>query len=166
MPNHVHHVIVPATAIGMSRALCAVHGQFAQRINRMRGITGHLWQGEYRSSPLDVSHFLNAVRYVERNPVAAGLVAKAEDYTWSSAACHCGLRDDPMLESVSSSTVLADISDWRSWLAQGVPKDIQDRLKKSGSKNLPCGSPEFVDELGKVVGRDLRLRPWGGWRKR
>jgi putative transposase len=165
MPNHVHLVTVPASARGMFRALCAVHGQYAQRINRMRETTGHLWQGEYRSSPLDGRHFLNAVRYVERNPVAAGLVTRAEVYPWSSAAAHCGLRDDPMLEPASSSAVLAGIADWQAWLAQEVPKAFRDRLKQHGSKNLPCGSSEFVDELGKAAGRDLRLRPRGGRRK-
>lgn len=166
MPNHVHLVLVPADAGGIHRALKAVHSQYAQRINRMRGSTGHLWQGRYRSSPLDTNHFLNAVRYVERNPVAAGLVVRAEDYPWSSAAAHCGLRNDPMLESVNRSTVLSRISDWSTWLTREVPEDCRLTLQRHERRNLPCGSEEFVDELENSTGRKLRFRARGGQRKK
>ena len=90
MPNHVHLVAGTGGCEWLHQALRAVHGQFARRINRMKEMNGHLWQDRYFSSPLDSNYFMNAVRYVELNPVRAGLVARAEDYAWSSAAAHCG----------------------------------------------------------------------------
>ena len=105
MPNHVHLVVKPTSSDGMPRALRAVHCQYAQRIHRMRAITGHLWQGRYYSSALDPPHFLNAIRYVELNPVRARLIARPEDYPWSSAAARCGQRFDPLLEPQQSSTL-------------------------------------------------------------
>lgn len=165
MPNHVHLVLVPTDADGIHRTLKAVHSQYAQRINRMRGSTGHLWQGRYRSSSLDANHFLNAVRYVERNPVEAGLVDRAEDYPWSSAAAHCGLREDRILESKQRSSVLSGITDWSAWLAREVPEEYRAVLKRNELRNLPCGSDEFVDGLEKSIGRQLRFRARGGQRK-
>jgi putative transposase len=162
MPNHVHLVVVPASADGLHRALRAVHSQYAQRINRMRELKGHLWQGRYFSSPLDASYFMNAVRYVELNPVRAGLVAKAEAYAWSSAAAHCGLRYDPLLEAIPKSSPLAGISNWSQWLSKGVPDESMKILRQHGSRNLPCGSSDFIAQLETSTGRELRYRTRGG----
>jgi putative transposase len=54
--------------------------RYAQAVNRRHGWSGHLWQGRFFSSPLDDAHLWAAVRYVERNPVRAGIVSRAEDY--------------------------------------------------------------------------------------
>jgi len=164
MPNHVHLVVVPERGDGMRHTLQAVHSQYAQRVNRMRAISGHLWQGRYHSSALDSQHFLNAVRYVELNPVKAGIVAKAEDYAWSSAAAHCGLRFDPLLEPRHRSELLGSISNWPEWLARGVPDECRSNLRLNERRDLPCGSTEFVAELERIAGRDLRYRPRGGQR--
>jgi putative transposase len=166
MPNHVHLVVVPRSVDGMYRALQAVHSQYAQRVNRMRAINGHLWQGRYYSSALDSDHFLNAVRYVERNPVAAGLVARAEDYRWSSAAAHCGARRDPVLQPACRSVVLRGIADWSKWIAATVPEDCRKLLQRNSRLGLPCGSAAFVEQLGKFAGRDLQYYPRGGRLKR
>ncbi len=165
MPNHTHTVAVPSSKDSLERALQPVHSQYAQRVNRMRGIVGHLWQGRFHSCALDADHFLNAVRYVERNPVAAGLVARAEDYRWSSAAAHCGLRADPLLEPASGSSVLKGIANWSDWLAIRVPEECQKLLQRNSRLGLPCGSEKFVEELEKLAGCELRYRSWGGRRK-
>jgi putative transposase len=166
MPNHVHLVVVPSDAIGMHRALRAVHSQYAQRVNRMRQLKGHLWQGRYFSSPLDEAYFVNAVRYVECNPVRARLVAKAEDYGWSSAAAHCALRYDPLVEAKPRWPALQGIADWSRWLSEEIPAEPQKTLRLHGSRDLPCGSPEFIAELEKQAGRNLTYRERGGQRKR
>jgi putative transposase len=114
---------------------------------------------------LDASHFLNAVRYVEQNPVRAGLVPKAEHFRWSSAAAHCGLREDYLLEPVTSSSLFAGIACWSTWLALAVADDVRKRLRQHEGRNLPCGADEFVDRVCQASGRDMRLRPRGGQRK-
>jgi putative transposase len=150
----------------MSRTLQAVHSQYAQRVNRMKRIVGHLWQGRYYSSALDTDHFVNAIRYVERNPVEAGLISRAEDYRWSSAAVHCGTRFDRLLEPTGESSVLRGIANWSRWLDIGVPDECQMLLERNSRLGLPCGSPDFVDQLEKMAGRDLTYHPWGGPRKK
>ena len=161
MPNHVHLIATPASADGLHRALKVVHGRYALRVNRMRRRTGHLWQDRYFSSALDSAHFLNAVRYVELNPVRAGISVDAESYEWSSAAAHCGLRSDGLVTYRPHSSLFHGIDDWSQWLANGLPGDCIDLLRRNTGQNLPCGANEFVEELEAKVGRALRFRPRG-----
>ncbi len=161
MPNHVHLVVVPSTADGLHRALKVVHGRFALRINSMHGRTGHLWQDRYYSSALDSTHFLNAVRYVELNPVRAGMVDRSEDYEWSSAAAHCGLNRDRLVEHRPKSPLFQGICDWSSWLSAGMPDGCLETLRRHTGQNLPCGTEEFIERLEAHSGRSLRYRPRG-----
>jgi len=161
MPNHVHLVVIPSSPEGLHRTLKAVHGHYAQRINRMRTLKGHLWQGRYFSSPLDAAYFLNAIRYVELNPVRARMVAKAEDYAWSSAAAHCGLCKDRVVDTVPRSILLAGIASWANWLAEEVAESNFETLRHHAGQNLPCGSSDFVAQLERSAGRKLQYRPQG-----
>lgn len=161
MPNHVHLVVVPESADALHRAMGVVHSQYARRINRMKDRTGHCWQSRFFSSPLSERYFLNAVRYVEQNPVRARMVARAEDYQGSSAAAHCGLQGDPLVEVKPRSPLLAAIVSWSRWLAEGIADDELETLRKNGSQNLPCGDDEFVSRLEASAGRSLRFRPPG-----
>ena len=90
MTNHVHLVVLPRTADALPQALKPLHMRHAQRINRVHGWNGHLWQGRYFSSPLDEDYVWAAIRYVELNPVRSRMTERAENYPWSSAAAHCG----------------------------------------------------------------------------
>jgi len=167
MPNHIHLVVVPARPDSLCRTLRPVHGQYAQRVNRMRAIVGHLWQGRYYSAALDSEDFLNAIRYVERNPVEAGLVTRAEDYRWSSAAFRCGLRPvNPLLASAATSGVLSGIENWSQWLETGISDECRALLRRNSRLGLPCGSAEFVEQLEKIAGRELGFRPRGGQAKK
>jgi len=161
MPNHVHLVAIPAEATGLHRLLKAVHGQYAQRINRMRELTGHLWQGRYFSSTLDPRYFRNAVRYVELNPVRAGLVERAEAYEWSSAQAHCGRRSDPFVAGPLRIAPFADIEDWSAWLARGLDRESLAALRDNTLGNLPCGSPDFIHGLEETSGLRLTRRKPG-----
>jgi putative transposase len=162
MTNHVHLVAVPRTSDGLHRMLKPLHMQHAQRINRAYGWTGHLWQGRFFSSPLDEEYLWAAIRYVELNPVRAQMICRAETYPWSSAAAHCGLRNDPLLTKCGAWTRrITAISDWSAWLAAGDAPESLDVLRRRAVKGLPCGSPEFIEALEKAVGRDLQERPRG-----
>ena len=79
------------------------------------------------------------------------LVRRAEDYKWSSAAAHCGLRDDPLVESRPRSTLFHGIADWSRWLAEGVAHEEVRALRERARRNLPCGSDEFVAGLEAVM---------------
>ena len=76
MTNHIHLAGVPRTEEGLQAVLKPLHMRYAQRFDRERGWKGHVWQGRYFSSPLDEAYLWAAIRYVERNPVRAGMVKK------------------------------------------------------------------------------------------
>jgi putative transposase len=162
MPNHVHHVVIPSTSNGLHRLFKAVHGQYAQRLNRMRSQKGHLWQGRYFSSALDAGYLVNAVRYVELNPVRARIVQKAEDFPWSSAAAHCGLRKCFLVGTNPRSALLPDVGSWSRWLADGLAIEPIETLRRNCSQNLPCGTTEFVARLESAAGRRLEYGRHGG----
>ena len=122
-----------------------LHMRYAQRINRVHGWKGHLWQGRFFSSPLDEAYLWAVVRYVERDPVRAGMERRAENYRWSSAAAHCGKRTDSLLnlESVWYKQFSA-IDDWSVWLAEGDETEEVQILRQNVEKGLPCGDANFV----------------------
>ena len=162
MTNHIHLVAVPNTDDGLPRALKPLHMRYAQRINRERGWKGHLWQGRFFSSPLDEAYMWAAIRYVERNPVRAKMVTKAEEYRWSSAAAHCGQRRDSVLTGKKAWTNQFNaIADWSSWLLAEDDAGKMQLLRLHVEKGLPCGSEDFVHKLGRIIGRALEFRPQG-----
>ena len=111
MTNHVHLIAVPATDDGLQQTLKPLH--MRQRLNRQRQWSGHVWQGRFFSSPLDDAYLWTALRYVECNPVRAGMAERAQDYRWSSAATHCGLRPDALIKAESPwQQQLAAVADW------------------------------------------------------
>ena len=77
----------------MCRAVAEVHRRYTRMINFREGWRGCLWQGRFASFVMSEKHLMGAVRYVERNPVKADLVERAEDWRWSSAAAHCAACD-------------------------------------------------------------------------
>lgn len=162
MTNHIHLVVVPDTDNGLQRVLKPLHMRYAQRINRERGWKGHLWQGRFFSSPLDDAYLWAAVRYVERNPVRAKRVRKAENYRWSSAGAHCQLRQDDVLTTKSSwRKQFEAIGDWSAWLAEGDEPETMQVLRRNIEKGLPCGSEKFIQTLEKLASRLLQYRPRG-----
>lgn len=162
MSNHIHLVAVPATDDGLQRVFKPLHMRYAQRINRARGWTGHLWQGRFFSSPLDDAYLWAAVRYVERNPVRAAMVRCAEQYRWSSAAAHCGQRADVLLNTGSDwGRKFLAVKEWSAWLAEGDNDEALNTVRRNIDKGLPCGSDAFIAQLGQQAGRLLGYRPQG-----
>ena len=88
MGNH-YHLVLHTRQPNLSRLMRHFNGVFTQRFNRRHGLVGHLFQGRFKAILVDRDAYLLAVcRYVERNPVAAGLVRTAGDWPWSSHRAH------------------------------------------------------------------------------
>lgn len=159
MPNHVHLVAIPRRADSLATVLKPVHLRLAQFVNWTHGMTGRRWQGRFFSCPLDDRHTATAVRYVELNPVRAGLVREAESYQWSSAAAHAGLRNDDVL--TADVRKLVGTGDWRAWLREPDADELIEQLRLLTRTGRPFGEASFVDKAEQVTGRLLRPRPAG-----
>jgi putative transposase len=159
MVNHVHFVVIPRNPESIARTLGVVQGRYSREFHQRSSRGGHLWQGRYFSCPLDDSHLLAAVRYVELNPVRAGLVVHAWDYGWSSARAHVlgeyaePLHRAPLLD--------AEIRDWRSFLDIATGDDMESAIRRATTAGVPAGNKEFRDRLEKEFGRSMRDRRVG-----
>lgn len=153
MPNHVHLIAVPADGDGLRRAIGEAHRRYTCHVNAREGWRGHLWQGRFASYPMDDGHLLAAARYIELNPVRAGLTATAEDYPWSSAAAHVAGRDD---ELVQTEPLLALRRNWHDYLTQPFPTEQWEAFRKHERTGRPLGSDAFVADLERQTERVLR----------
>jgi putative transposase len=111
MPNHVHLIVVPRSAESLRRAIGEAHRPYTRSINFREGWRGHPWQGRFASFVMDEDHLLTAARYVELNPVRAGLVQAPSRYRRSSAAAHLRGRDDALVQ-VAPLLQMAPNSQW------------------------------------------------------
>lgn len=150
MDTHVHLIVVPRQPTGLARALAETHKRYTRMINIRYGWRGYLWQGRFSSYLMDERYLYAAMRYVERNPVAAGMVQQAEDYHWSSAKAHVFKQQDPLL---SPSFLEEQIPDWSAYLRidEPTPAPIERHL----STGRPLGDRVFVRALEQRVGRAL-----------
>ncbi|MCP4642701.1 MAG: transposase [bacterium] len=159
MTNHVHLVVVPSREDSLGLALRDAHTVYAMHFNTRTELSGHVWQGRFHSCPMDEPHLWAAVRYVERNPVRAGLVDRAEDYRWSSASAHCDLRKDPLLSDNFPPPGV--VEDWKKWLSDGDDDEAVGRVRAHTHTGRPCGSPVFLDQLESLLQRVLRPKKRG-----
>ena len=156
MPNHVHIVLVPARPDGLAAALAPVHRRYSWTINRRHGWHGFLWQGRFASIPMDEAHLHACLRYVELNPVRAGLVERAEQWRWSSARAHLGLADDGITDLAPARE---RIEDWPALLASGLSEGERSAIRAGERTGRPLGGPAFLDRLSALAGRRLRAAP-------
>jgi len=175
MPSHVHFVCVPKSEASLARAFNTLHVRYAQYFHKKKGSSGRFWRGRFLSCPLDDPSVFEEVRFIETNPVRAGLVERAEDYPWSSARCHVIGEPDPVL-IVGSDTDQAlnrmagipmyrAIPGWRSYLAVGGDEEVVKRTRERLKTGRPSGDAEFVRKLEGIVGRRLGALPRGRPRK-
>ena len=132
--------------------------------NSRDNVRGYLFQGRFGSCVLDERHLLVAVRYVENNPVAAGMAKQAWEYKWSSASYHVGDIKEDIL--VKSRALYGLVNDWREYLGEGVAEsDDIDNVKRSTRAVRPVGDLEFVNKIEKLTGRLLQKQKPGPKKK-
>ena len=159
MSNHVHIVATPKREDSFAKTFRRVHSISAQEFNRKYGFSGYLWQDRPFSCPLDIGHARSAIRYVERNPVRAGMVSRAEEYLWSSAQAHCGLAADQL---VTAETPFTDnVIDWARWLSDPEDPAFNTLIRQGTRTGRPCGSDAFVRHLERRTGLTLSPRRRG-----
>ena len=165
MTNHVHWIITPGEPQSLALLFRRVHGRYAQYFNTVYQRRGHLWQNRYFSCTLGAQHLVAALRYVEWNPIRAGICREAAEYPWSSATDH--LRG-PGQER----TALLDWTYWRECGGAAAWRELiestedvrqsQD-LRRCTYAGRPWGTEDFVKTIETQHGRHWRIpgRPQG-----
>lgn len=164
MPNHVHLVMVPATATGLSRAAGEAHRRYSSFINARLRVTGHLFQGRFGCVAMDEAHLLAAIRYVALNPVKARLVERAEQWPWASTAALIAARDDRL---VMVAPTLARTGDFRRFLEETTDDGLSAALEQGLSIGRPLMSDDALDALEQRLGFSVKpqrrgRKPKGG----
>jgi putative transposase len=154
MPNHVHLLLLPAQSDSLCRSLAETHRRYTLNVNVRKDWRGYLWQGRFASYPLDERHLHAAVRYIELNPVRAGLCDHPADWPWSSARAHLLGRDDSL---VAVAPMLSLIGNWSEYLSQHSSTEEQETLRRHVRTGRPLGSIEFIERLERLTGRHLRV---------
>lgn len=154
MPNHIHLIVVPETEDGLKSAIGEAHRRYTRRINFQKGWRGHLWQGRFASFIMEEKYLLACTKYVELNPVRAGLVKKPQDWPWSSAAPHMEGKDDilvnvvPLLKMVNTP--------WGSFLARDVQEKEIELFRKHERTGRPLGENSFLGKMESLLGRKIK----------
>lgn len=159
MPNHVHLIAVPDRCDGLARAIGQAHLRYTRYINEREGWRGYLWQGRFASFVMDEGHALTAMRYVELNPVRAGLSDSPAAWPWSSARAHLTGNDDPLVCNVRD--MIDYVGDWKRYLALDADEEEILRLRTHARTGRPLGDAAFIGRLERSLGRLLAKRKPG-----
>ncbi|MEQ1709679.1 MAG: transposase [Terricaulis sp.] len=161
MPNHVHLILTPRTESGLRAALAPLHWRYTYEVNKRERWTGYLWQGRFASYPMDDCYFVQASRYVGLNPVRAGLVARAEDWPWSSVRAHLAERDDALVRTAPLAAYVR--ADMPRFFEADVGAEALRKLRRASTTGRPLGGAEWLkaleDSAGRRLGEPKRGRP-------
>jgi len=158
MSNHVHLLLTPETPEGPSRLMQSVGRRYVQYINRTYRRTGTLWEGRFKSSVVQTEHyFLLCSRYIELNPVRAGMVSDPGQYPWSSYR-HNGLgQTDERLTPHAEYLALGRTDHDRQTLYRSLFRTELDEaaladIRLALSQGQPFGNNRFSEALCQAVG--------------
>jgi len=157
LSNHIL-IAVPSSEKGLRWAIGEAHRLDTRRINFREKWRGYLWQGRFASFVMDEAYLLAAARYIELNPLRAGLVADPCDWRWSSARAHLTGKDDAL---VKVAPLLAMIPDWRAFLNSALPEAELRDIRRHSRTGRPLGDEAFLSRLEGMLGRVLRPKKPG-----
>lgn len=163
MTNHVHLVVTPYTQESLASFMKALNQRYVAYINRTQGRSGTLWEGRFRSCLLhDNRYFLTCMRYVELNPVRAGMVRHPHDYCWSSYQANAEGKQDgrivphPVYLALGDSPAARQAA-YQRLFADEVDQLAIEQLRQATNSNYVLGEQEQVLSLADELGR--RIQP-------
>ncbi len=161
MTNHVHLLVSPQHENSPAEMMKLVGSSYVPYINRMHGRFGTLWQGRYRSCLVqDERYFLICQRYIELNPVRAGLVRNPLDYEWSSYRANAhGERSDIVKPHENYRSLSVDQEErerrYRALFDEALPERELEHLRYATRANGAFGNAQFSESITATTGYDL-----------
>lgn len=160
MPNHFHLVLWPYSNGDLGKWMQWLLTAHVRRYHQHYKTSGHVWQGRFKAFPIERDeHLLTVLRYVERNPLRAGLVEHAEDWPWSSLSR--SKMDHDWLCPLPVSGPL----NWIGWVNQPQTEAEVEQLRQSVNRGTPYGPPNWAQRVAAQLGLEASLRPRGRPRK-
>ncbi|MFH0341820.1 MAG: transposase [Chromatiales bacterium] len=171
MTNHVHLLMTPSDGLGVSGVMQSLGRRYVQYINHQFRRTGTLWEGRHRASLVHAQHYLLiCYRYIELNPVRAGMVSHPGEYRWSSYRWHAyGEPDRVVCDHELYDALGKDDASrqrhYRELFAAALdPADVH-AIRQASSFSMPLGSQRFREQVEEATGRRIgyaaRGRPRG-----
>jgi putative transposase len=159
MTNHVHLLATPSTSTGVSKMMQALGRHYVRYFNYTYQRTGTLWEGRFKSCAINEEEYLLVCqRYIELNPVRAGMVSNPEDYGWSSYSanglgvtakmwspheCYTALGSTPQIRSQT----------YRELFVSGLEKKVVSQIQKASNTGMALGNDKFKREIEALAGR-------------
>jgi len=168
MTNHVHFLAAPLRRDSLAMTFKYTNMRYSSYFNKKNRRSGHLWQGRFYSCPLHHDHALEALRYVERNPVRAKMVRLPWEYEWSSAREHVGFIGEPGIPSEGEGTEFEQRSPEsvsnRSITQSSSFHEAEKGSEGGTSPTRTSGSSSKIIKLSSLQDLDLNWSP-EGWRE-
>jgi len=162
MPNHFHLALRPYSDRDLGRWMQWFLTAHVRRYHQHYRSSGHVWQGRFKAFPIEQDdHLLTVLRYIERNPLRAGLVEHAEDWRWSSLQ---HWRAAGPVDTIDPGPV-ARPENWLQWVNRPLAAAELEEVRRSVNRGTPYGSAAWVSRMAAALGLTASLRPRGRPRK-
>ncbi|QEH37736.1 Transposase IS200 like protein [Aquisphaera giovannonii] len=167
MTNHFHLLLKPEPGRSISRILQSITVAHTWRYHRRHRSSGHVWQGRFRGPVVqDGDHLLTVLRYIEANPLRAGMVSDPADYPWSSFLQHGLGRPDGLLSPFPEwddlgATESARRKRWAAKVRAAQKQDELDAIRASLRSGRPYGDAAWGERMAARLGIDPHPRPRG-----
>src|SRR3989304_6129145 len=168
MTNHVHLIVDPGNKVeNLALLIERVSGRQTRYVNKLEGRSGTLWEGRYKSSPIKYDEYLLACcRYVELNPVMAGIVDDPENYKWSSYKYKVGIERldwldlDPYYKNLGRTDKERE-ERYEKFVKGSIPQGEWELIREVVQRGQLTGSNRFIEEVAKKIGRRIERRGQG-----
>jgi putative transposase len=167
MPNHVHLLVTPGIDGGISRMMQYLGRHYVHYVNRTYRRRGALWERRFRAHLVETgSHLLTLYRYIERNPVRAGMVTAPDQYRWSSIRAHLDPGGDSFVVDQEAYLRLGATPQDRAHaygalVGESLEAPVLSEIRAAANRGAVLGSDRFKDQLESELGRRVRLRKPG-----
>jgi len=171
MTNHVHLLVTPRCPHGISKMMQHLGGRYVQHINNRHQRTGTLWEGRYKATVVSSDEYLlRCYRYIELNPVRAGMHQYPGDYPWSSyrhnalGVVHPLITLHEVYQSLGASPQSRQHT-YRTLVNDALAEDEVKQIREATQRSWPLGNHRFEAEVEAMLNRKLYRNSWGGDRR-
>lgn len=167
MSNHVHLLLEPKKRENLHQFIKLLAAKYTGYVNRIYQRTGVLWEGRFRSSPVGGErYFLACLRYIEMNPLRAGMAKELEEYPWSSYRFRAHGENSKILDydvwyEALAEEALVRQKRYRKFFQETVLESEWKLIREMANRGGITGSQKFSEKIEKILGRKIILRPIG-----